>query len=55
MGSPKEPTAQQFDALRAAGNLQTLGDPQQVQASNGAAEIKFPLPRQGVSLLVLTW
>jgi xylan 1,4-beta-xylosidase len=55
MGSPKEPTEAQYAQLEKAGQLESYGDPQTLTASNGAADLKFRLPRQGVSLLVLTW
>jgi xylan 1,4-beta-xylosidase len=55
MGSPKEPTQQQYVELEAAGHLQTIGDPETVSVTAGAANVKLNLPRQGVSLMVFTW
>jgi xylan 1,4-beta-xylosidase len=55
MGSPKEPTEAQYAQLEAAGQLESLGQAQPLAASNGNTTIKFNLPRQGVSLIVLTW
>ena len=54
MGSPVPLTAKQFSELEAAGKLAPLGEPEKIEVRSGAAEIKFNLPRQGVSLLILT-
>jgi len=54
MGSPLPLTDQQFATLEKAGQLATLGEPETVEIKAGWAEVKFNLPRQGVSLLVLT-
>jgi xylan 1,4-beta-xylosidase len=55
MGSPQKPTQQQYAELEKAGQLQRLLPPGQVAVADGRALIKFSLPRQGVSLLKLTW
>jgi xylan 1,4-beta-xylosidase len=55
MGSPKEPTPRQFADLERAGQLETMGDPQTVAISSGAAKVQINMPRQGVSLMVFTW
>jgi xylan 1,4-beta-xylosidase len=55
MGSPPQPTPQQYARLERAGQLAALGAPQTVRVSNGSATLRFELPRQGVSLLVLEW
>lgn len=55
MGSPKEPTAAQYVELEKAGQLEAMGAAQPVTASAGSATVQFKLPRQGVSLLVLSW
>ena len=55
MGSPKNPTAKQIAELEKAGQLQTIGPPETVTVANGEAVLNFPLPRQGVSLLKLSW
>lgn len=54
MGSPFPISEKQFATLEKAGQLATLGEPQTVVVKAGRAEVKFTLPRQGVSLLVLT-
>jgi len=53
MGSPQAPTAEQYAQLVAAGKLAALGPAGTVPVDKGSAVIQFPLPRQGVSLLVL--
>jgi xylan 1,4-beta-xylosidase len=55
MGSPKTPSAEQITQLEKAGQLQQLSAPEQVSVAKGEADIKLTLPRQGVSLLQLTW
>ncbi len=53
MGSPDEPTPEQYAQLDAIDGLQTLGDAAAVAIKGGAATIEFVLPRKGVSLLQL--
>ena len=55
MGSPQNPTAEQYAKLEAAGQLQLLESPRWLWTENGAAEVQFSLPRQGVSLVQLSW
>ena len=55
MGSPKEPTQQQYVELERAGHLETIGNLETVSITAGAANVKLKLPRQGVSLMVFTW
>jgi xylan 1,4-beta-xylosidase len=55
MGSPQSPTAAQYRDLEAAGKLAVLGEPRPVEVENGQIAVAFPLPRQGVSLVRLTW
>ncbi len=55
MGSPLPLTDKQFAELEQAGQLATLGKPAALTVKNGQTQVKFALPRQGVSLLVLTW
>jgi xylan 1,4-beta-xylosidase len=55
MGSPQSPTGAQYGDLEAAGALATFGEPRPVEVRNGTVTVTFPLPRQGVSLLRLTW
>ena len=56
MGSPQQPTASQIAELEKAGHLQQLtATPSTINITNQAATLTFELPRQGVSLLQLTW
>jgi xylan 1,4-beta-xylosidase len=53
-GSPAPVNKEQYLQLLAASELATLeGAPATVAVSGGAAELKFTLPRQGVSLITL--
>ena len=55
MGSPQNPTPQQTAWLEAAGQLQMLESPSWVWTTEGSARVEFSLPRQGLSLLQLSW
>jgi xylan 1,4-beta-xylosidase len=55
MGSPQNPTAEQYAQLEKTGRLAALEAPKAVQAENGHMSIAFALPRQAVSLLVFSW
>jgi xylan 1,4-beta-xylosidase len=55
MGSPQKPSPEQYAQLERAGQLQLLGPPEWLRAAGGRVTLKFDLPRQGVSLLKLTW
>jgi xylan 1,4-beta-xylosidase len=55
MGSPQDPTDVQIRTLEEGGRLQTLEAPSQVTISGGKTALSFDLPRQGVSLVKLTW
>ena len=55
MGSPQNPTADQIRLMEAASQLTPLPAPGEVTSTNGQCEIKFPLPRQGVTLVELVW
>jgi xylan 1,4-beta-xylosidase len=54
MGSPQEPTAEQYEKLVASGVL-AAPEASTTAIADRAATITFALPRQGVSLLVVTW
>ena len=53
MNSPIAPNDDQYAQLLKAGELGRLGAAERVAIKNGNATLKFSLPRQGVSLLVL--
>jgi xylan 1,4-beta-xylosidase len=55
MGSPQQPTEQQYRELEQAGQLQTLNQPERVTVADGRVVARFSLPRQGVSLVTLAW
>jgi len=55
LGSPQPPTPQQYRELEAAGHLQALEPPRRIRAVNGQARLSFTLPRQGVSLVRVSW
>ncbi|HKX28505.1 MAG TPA: beta-xylosidase [Blastocatellia bacterium] len=55
MGSPQNPTPEQYEQLEAAGQLALLTSPEWVNCSNGQIELSFSLPRQAVSLIQVSW
>ena len=56
MGSPVAPGEKQYAAMQDASRLAPLADaPASVAIRDGSASLRFELPRQGVSLLVLDW
>ncbi len=55
MGSPQQPTPEQYARLEAAGQLQLLGSPEWREPQDGKLVLDFTLPRHGVSLIRLTW
>jgi xylan 1,4-beta-xylosidase len=55
MGSPQPPTKAQAKQLARDGQLQPFERSRRVPADDGRVRLTFPLPRQGVSLVRLTW
>ncbi len=55
MGSPQTPAAEQYAALEAAGQLRLVASPSYLPSGQGQVKLDFPLPRQGVSLVELSW
>ncbi len=55
MGSPQTPTGEQIKNLEAAGQLQMLTSPEWISVKDGKLELPFDLPRQGVSLIRVSW
>jgi xylan 1,4-beta-xylosidase len=55
MGSPQNPTAEQYARLKQAGQLQLLDSPQWLDVNEGKVTIATNLPRQATSLLLLKW
>jgi xylan 1,4-beta-xylosidase len=55
MGSPQAPDPAQYSALEKAGRLSTLAAPERRRISGGSLRLAFTLPRQGVSLITVTY
>ena len=55
MGSPQNPSAGEYERLKAAGQLQLRESPRWILADGNTVEITFTQPAQGLSLLDLTW
>lgn len=55
MGSPKTPTAEQIATLEQAGHLELLTSPRYMDVKTGEMAMDFELPRQGVSLIRISW
>jgi len=55
MGSPMAPNEQQYAQLEKASELTAVEDPAALAVNDGKLDVKFELPRQGVSLLVFEW
>jgi xylan 1,4-beta-xylosidase len=55
MGSPQQPSPDQYAQLEKAGQLQLLTPEKRVPVANGRVSLTFQLPRQGVSLIELKW
>jgi xylan 1,4-beta-xylosidase len=55
MGSPQSPSAAQYEQLESAGQLQLLSSPAWLHVERGSAQLQFMLPRQGLSLLRISF
>jgi len=55
MGSPQSPTEEQYQQLKAAGQLELLNSPEWVNVTGGEITVAMELPRQATSLLRVTW
>ena len=55
MGSPKEPTAEEYETLEAAGQLEEISSPKYITPVNGEVNISFDLQRQAITLIKVTW
>ena len=55
MGSPLPLSDKQYSELEKAGQFTELEPQKNLRVKDGKLDLNFPLPRQGVSLLVLTW
>jgi xylan 1,4-beta-xylosidase len=54
MGSPQQPTPEQYAALKEAGALAS-DPPETIKVEGGKGTVQLKLPRQAVSLLEVTW
>ena len=55
MGKPQNVTADQYQQLERAGQLQLYNSPEWKEINNGKALLKFELPGHGLSLIQLNW
>ena len=55
MDSPQQPTPEQYAQLEKAGQLTEIAEPVTITDEGSTASLNFPLPRQAVSLLQVTW
>ena len=55
IGSPESLSPEQYERLEAAGQLQLLTSPKWSSVENGTFRMRFDLPRQGLSLIRLSW
>ncbi|MEX2600027.1 MAG: hypothetical protein WD355_00185 [Balneolaceae bacterium] len=55
MGAPQQLTRKQLETLRNAGQLELFTSPRWADVEEGQVNLEFDLPRQGVSLVQLTW
>ncbi|MFZ0814519.1 MAG: beta-xylosidase [Candidatus Sulfotelmatobacter sp.] len=55
MGSPQSPNEHEYERLLSAGQLQLLSSPAWIEMQQGSVKLQFALPRQGLSLLRLSW
>jgi xylan 1,4-beta-xylosidase len=55
MGSPQTPSPKQYKQLESAGQLRLLTSPSWTQLESGTARMEFELPRQGMSLIKISW
>jgi len=55
MGSPQSPSREQYESLKAGGQLQLLESPRWTESQDGAVRLDFPMPGESVSLVELSW
>jgi xylan 1,4-beta-xylosidase len=55
MGSPQKPADEQYRQLESTGQLHMLTSPEWRATKDGQLQLRFQLPRQGVSLLNFSW
>jgi xylan 1,4-beta-xylosidase len=55
MGSPQQPTAEQYAALEEAGELQQVDSPHWISLKQGATKLDLQLPRESLALIRVSW
>lgn len=55
LGSPQNPSDEQYAKLKEAGQLQMLGSPRWVESKNGSVDLDLSMSRESVSLVELSW
>jgi xylan 1,4-beta-xylosidase len=55
MGSPQQPTAEQYGRLQMAGQLESFESPRWVDVRDGVVQLDASLPRNSVSLFRVSW
>lgn len=55
MGSPQNPTPEQYKELERSGQLQIAGSSEKMKVNNGKLLYNTSLPRQGVALVKIQW
>ncbi|HEV2448678.1 MAG TPA: beta-xylosidase [Candidatus Sulfopaludibacter sp.] len=55
MGSPQQPSAEQYRQLEAAAQLELFGSPEWRTPEGGKLALEFALPRHSVSLIRVSW
>jgi xylan 1,4-beta-xylosidase len=55
MGAPQSPDTGQYQQLERAGQLQLLTSPAWEPITQGTAHLQSTLPRQGISLIRISW
>lgn len=55
IGSPQQPTTEQYAQLKAVAGLQLLTSPTWVDVVDGKLDLATDLPRQSISLVKITW
>lgn len=55
LGEPHNPTVQQYAELEEAGQLTMFTSPKRISAEQDKVILRFKLPRQAVSLLIIDW
>jgi xylan 1,4-beta-xylosidase len=55
MGSPQQPTADQYKKLESAGQLELLTSPEWLHIQHGTVQLQVELPREALSLVKIEW